>query len=134
MSNAYFEVKRKLSRYNHRWWKVMTVTDIATWLCSWHDSSEILGLYVDAYAERKASLSVEDRVYAAKISQAAYVALDPEVIRRMAVDEVFKELVEVSVSERRKFKLEQREEVKRLADLLKTLLPRYPYNKLGGAE
>lgn len=130
--SIYERVKADLARYNPYWWRTMAVTDIATWLCSWYDSWDILSLYVDTYAERKAALNFNDLTYSVRLCQAAYVALDPDAVRRMALDEGFKELLATMVSERKSLRTSQREGAAQLAEVLKALLPRYPYNKRGG--
>lgn len=134
MLASYIRATHDLKRYNPRWYEMMHVTDIATWLCSWFSTEEILGIYMEACSERKASTTLWDLAEAVKLSQAAYVALEPEVVKRIVNDKTFHDLMAAMVEDRKRFKREQKAEVERLVSTLKALLPSHLYNRDRGAS
>ena len=131
---TYYRVKKDLKKYKPEWYAEMAVTDIATWLHKFYESSDIVSLFIESYAERKTAKYMWDKSYSVKICQAAYVALDPVIVERIAIDPELQALMELVTMDIAKFRIEQREQVKTLANTLKALLPRYPYNRIGGSK
>jgi hypothetical protein len=96
----YDRVLAEIGRYNPRWYDAMHVVDLATWLRNWNESV-LLRLYAEALAAKKAAASAWELAHAAKIAQAAYVAMDPEDVRKALTDPVIQALVESLSADRR---------------------------------
>lgn len=92
-------IRAGLERYTARWYETMHVVDVATWLRNWVDVP-MIEVWAEAMAAKRTSRDPWALAHAAKIAQAAYIALEPDETRRVLADPLVAALVESLVAER----------------------------------
>jgi len=85
MSN-YRVVLCQLKRDHPEWARTIHVGDLSEYLTRFFVGSEILDIYLEALYQRKAAIRGTPRMWASRISQAAWIALDGEACRLLLSD------------------------------------------------
>lgn len=101
----------EIERYNVGWYDRMHVADVATWLFNWN-SDRLVELYLDCAAVKRTTTDMWHLAKAARLREAAYVAMQPAQARAVMVDPAVKAWGDEMLAERQK--------------------TRPPYNKDGG--